>query len=84
MFLPYINFHRMTKEMREAVERALPGGISDIVIKTGKPIMLDDYPSHPGAVKSLIDMGVKSLVAAPLGISGKLFGAIIVDSFTFE
>ncbi|MBE0447897.1 MAG: SpoIIE family protein phosphatase [Actinobacteria bacterium] len=79
---PYIYYHRMTREMREAIEHTLPGSISDIVIKTGKPVLLDDYPSHPGAVGVLVNMGVKSLVAAPLGIGGRTFGAIIVDSFT--
>ena len=57
-------------------------GIAGKVMKTKMPVLLDDYPAHPQAVKSFINAGVKSLTAVPLVSGEKVLGALGVFRFS--
>jgi len=51
-------------------------GIAGHVMNTGKPIVLDDYPSHPSQVPVFTKAGVKSILAVPLSVRDRPVGAL--------
>jgi PAS domain S-box-containing protein/putative nucleotidyltransferase with HDIG domain len=51
-------------------------GLARQVIDTGEPVIVNDYPDHPKALKEFVKAGLKSLVAVPLVSKEKIFGAL--------
>jgi signal transduction histidine kinase len=55
------------------------------VYRTGAPARLDDYADRPGEIaRSMRELGVRSSVAAPITVEGRLWGAVVVVSDTEE
>jgi PAS domain S-box-containing protein len=55
------------------------------VFRTGTPARVDDYAEIPGELAArLRGMGFTSAVAAPIFLSGRMWGAVIVSSLTEE
>jgi len=61
--------------------RIEPGAALDEVARTGKPVrMATDDPRVPAELhERLVALGVTSLVAAPIVVSGKIWGALVVS-----
>jgi signal transduction histidine kinase len=59
----------------------LLGGTLERVFRTGRPARggVDDPDNSPELVARLTDLGVTSLVAAPIAVSGELWGAVVVS-----
>jgi signal transduction histidine kinase/MFS family permease len=57
------------------------GGALERVFKTGRPARggVDDPGNSPALVARLKELGVTSLVAAPIEVSGELWGAVVVS-----
>jgi signal transduction histidine kinase len=57
------------------------GGALGRVRRTGRPARghVDDPDNHPVLVARLNELGVKALVAAPIKVSGELWGAVVVS-----
>ncbi|RKY62660.1 MAG: hypothetical protein DRP99_05400, partial [Candidatus Latescibacterota bacterium] len=51
-------------------------GVAGHVMDTRSPIILDDYPKHPAAIKEFVEAGLRSLIAVPLISRDKALGAI--------
>jgi signal transduction histidine kinase len=55
------------------------------VYRTGAPARLDDYTDRPGEIaRSMRELGVRSSLAAPITVDGRLWGAVVVVSDTEE
>jgi signal transduction histidine kinase len=55
------------------------------VYRTGAPARLDDYADRPGEIARMMrELGVRSSVAAPITVEGRLWGAVVVVSDTDE
>ncbi len=65
----------MPAEMAEIV---VPrgAGIAGEVMRTGKPVVLDDYPAHPAQVPAFTNAGVKTILAVPFMVGDKPLGAL--------
>jgi PAS domain S-box-containing protein len=51
------------------------------VHQTGEPVRIDDYSELPGEVAEIMrETGLKSTVAAPIFVAGRLWGAVAVTS----
>ena len=59
----------------------LLGGALERVFRTGRPARggIDDPENSPALVARLNELGVTSLVAAPIEVSGELWGAVVVS-----
>ncbi len=55
-------------------------GLAWEVIEGGQPLVAEDYPNYPSAIKSFVDAGVKSVLAVPLVSVDRVFGALGVFS----
>ncbi|MDH4185121.1 MAG: sensor domain-containing diguanylate cyclase [Nitrospinota bacterium] len=60
-----------------------PGGLTGHILSNHKPTVIDDI----GAVsdfdtKPIVEMGVGSLIATPLKVTGRIVGILYVDGFT--
>jgi signal transduction histidine kinase len=54
---------------------------SAVALRTGRPARLDDYSQAPGVYGArLHQLGIRSAVAAPIAVDGRLWGAIAVGS----
>lgn len=71
----YPHHFNMPAELSEVV---VPEGkgLAGEVMRTGRPVMLDDYSSHPAQLPAFTKAGVKSILAAPLMIGKRPVGAI--------
>lgn len=58
------------------------GGLAGQTMKKRKPILLEDYPSHPSAVPEFVADGLKNLLAVPLISGDKVLGALGVFGLT--
>jgi signal transduction histidine kinase len=56
-----------------------PGGVTATVLRTGRPARVDDYRDIPGGESNLRE-GVRSAVAVPIHVNGRLWGAIAISS----
>jgi len=79
----YPYHYNMPEELKEVVARR-GQGLAGQVIETKKPVIIEEYPSHPKAVKEFVDAGLKVLCAVPLISKGKAFGALGVFGLTKE
>jgi GAF domain-containing protein len=50
--------------------------IAGEILQIKKPLLIDDYPSHPKSNPAFIEAGVKTLLAAPLKLRDKTIGVI--------
>lgn len=51
------------------------------VVRTGKPVIVEDAPSHPlltDVKESVAAMGIQNLAALPLAIGGKVLGVLLL------
>ena len=62
----------------ELPRRFGPGPMSTVMRKTGQPVRMDDYPGDPGA--AALEEGLRSAVAAPITVKGRLWGFISASS----
>lgn len=52
-------------------------GATSRVFRTGEPVRIDDYESVPGAIAETVrSMGIRSVMAAPISVAGRVWGAI--------
>jgi diguanylate cyclase (GGDEF)-like protein/PAS domain S-box-containing protein len=51
-------------------------GITWEVIRSGAPILLEQYSSHPNARKKLVDHGVRSMLMAPVRVGDQVIGVL--------
>ncbi len=54
------------------VERAVDGE----VMRTRRPVVIEDYPSSPEAIPALVEAGLADLVAVPIVCGEHVFGAL--------
>jgi|Deesub1362A_J573_1020465.scaffolds.fasta_scaffold00004_376 PAS domain S-box-containing protein len=73
--ITYPHHYRMPEKLKKVVARK-GEGLASQVIETKKSIILNDYPSHPRALKEFVDAGLKVLIAVPLISKGKAFGTL--------
>ncbi|MEW6067941.1 MAG: PAS domain-containing protein [Nitrospirota bacterium] len=59
-------------------------GLAEYTMLKKSPVLIEDYPGHPRALKEFIDAGVKVLAAVPLIARDKAFGALGIFGFTPE
>ncbi len=51
------------------------------VVRTGKPVLVEDAPSHPlleGVKSHLASAGIRSIAALPLAVRGKVLGVLLL------
>ncbi len=59
-------------------------GIAGYVMTKKKPMIIDDYPSRPQALKEFIRGGLKTLIAVPLIYRGEALGTLGVFGLSLE
>ncbi len=70
---PYV--HGVPEELTKIP--ALRGkGLAWEVIERGQPLVVEDYPHYPSAIKSFVEAGVKSVLGVPLVSVDKVFGQL--------
>ena len=55
-------------------------GLSGKVMTTGRPTVIDDYKTYPGAIPAFVQAGLASVMAVPIGSGERIFGALSVLS----
>lgn len=58
------------------------GGITGMLFNRSEPLIIQDLQKSPHASSLLIKEGVRSLMAAPLTVEGRIIGAIYVNDFS--
>ena len=58
------------------------GGITGMLFNSSEPLIIPDLQKNPNASKHLVKEGVRSLMAAPLTVEGRIIGAIYVNDFS--
>jgi signal transduction histidine kinase len=59
--------------------------VSALVLRTGRPARIDDYADAPGSLAALLrECGIRSAVATPIVVEGRLWGAMIAGSLEAE
>ncbi|MCZ6535446.1 MAG: GAF domain-containing protein, partial [Chloroflexi bacterium] len=56
-------------------------GIAGPAFLTGKPIVIDNYPSDPRAAPHIVKTGLQSMVAFPVKVGGRTLGTLNIDSW---
>jgi PAS domain S-box-containing protein len=79
--ITYPYHYNMPRELKKIVVKK-GGGLAGLVMETGKPVVIQDYPAHPAAVKEFVDAGLKVIAAVPLVSKGKTLGALGVFGLT--
>lgn len=64
---------------RDIVEKGR--GLAELTMRQG-PVVIDDYPGHPRALRSFVDAGLKVLIAVPLAAKGRNIGALGIFGFS--
>jgi len=59
-------------------------GLAGKVMKTGKPVVLEDYPSHPAQIPAFSEAGVVTILAVPVMVGNKPLGALGLFGKTSE
>ena len=60
----------------------LSPGMTSVCFTQGEMINIDDYPSHPEAVQSLVGVGIKSAIYLPLTFEERKLGVMALSSRT--
>lgn len=62
--------------------RRRPGGLTDYILKSGKPVIISDVNLHPTFDNPiLLKEGIKSLISIPLISQDRIVGVLYVDDF---
>jgi PAS domain S-box-containing protein len=79
--ITYPYFYNMPEKLTEIV---VPkgSGLAGHVMETKKSIILEDYPSHPAAVKGFVEAGLKVLAAVPIVTKDRVIGALGIFGLT--
>jgi len=56
-------------------------GIAGPAFLTGKPIVIDNYPSDPRAAPHIVKTGLQSMVAFKVKVGGRTLGTLNIDSW---
>jgi two-component system, NarL family, sensor histidine kinase DegS len=51
-------------------------GLSSAVMNSGRPVVIEDYPTFPNAIPAFVAAGVTSVVGVPLVSGDRIFGAL--------
>jgi len=79
--ISYPFLHNMPQELaRLTVSRT--DGLAGLVMTTGLPLVIEDYPAHPARIDAFVQGGVKSVLTVPIVSGEKVFGAL--GLFTLE
>jgi PAS domain S-box-containing protein len=56
--------------------------LASTIARTGRPVRIDDYHGVPGRIAAFVrdELGVRSSVASPIVVEGRLWGALFVHS----
>ncbi|MDI6906578.1 MAG: GAF domain-containing protein [Thermoanaerobacterales bacterium] len=73
---PYISSDLPRGLSSLAIQEGL--GLSRQAILTGRPQVVQDYPSYPMAIPAFIEAGVKAALSAPLRVGNRTLGALAV------
>lgn len=73
--ITYPYHYNMPRELKNVVVKK-GEGLAGLVMETGKPLVIQDYPSHPAAVREFVAAGLKVLAAVPLVSKGRTLGAL--------
>jgi len=74
---PYL--HNVPLELSE-VRVPRGEGLAGRVMTDGRPTVIDDYSTYPGAVDAFVGAGLASVVAAPIASGDRVFGTLLVFS----
>jgi signal transduction histidine kinase len=74
---PYL--HNLPQELAD-VTILKAEGIAGEVMTTGRPIVIDNYQTYPGAIPAFSETGLVSIVAVPIVSGNRLFGALTLAS----
>jgi signal transduction histidine kinase len=62
-----------------------PGGVLESVLRTGRPVRIDDYARVGGPTAAILrEEGVRSMIGGPIVVDGRLWGAMLVGVQTSE
>src|SRR5207253_1756822 len=58
------------------------GDLASAIWKTGRPVRIDDYHGVPGRIAAFVrdELGIRSSVASPIVVEGRLWGVLFVHS----
>jgi GAF domain-containing protein len=58
------------------------GDLASMIRRTGRPVRIEDYTGVPGRIAAFVreELGVRSSVASPIVVEGRLWGALFVHS----
>jgi len=59
-------------------------GLAEEVMRSGKSIVLKDYPRHPRALPEFVKQGLKVIAAVPVATKDKSIGALGVFGFSWN
>lgn len=79
----YPYHYNMPEKLKKIVARK-GQGLAGQIIETKKSVIIEEYPSHPRALKEFVDAGLRVLIAVPLISKGKAFGALGVFGLAKE
>ena len=70
---PYL--HNLPRELAD-VTVSKEEGLAGEVMVTGRPTVIDDYRTYPGAIAAFVEAGVTSVVAVPIVSGDQSFGTL--------
>lgn len=57
-------------------------GTGVVLIDTGEPLLINDYPAHPRAIPALLAQGVRAVIAVPVRAGNRTLGVLNLYSRT--
>lgn len=66
---------------RETAPLRVERAVARAVTRTRRPVVIEDYPSYPGAIQALVDAGLANLIAVPIVFGDHVFGALTLFNF---
>jgi len=75
---PYL--HNLPQELADV---SIPSGkgLAGKVLTTGRPVVVEDYQTYPGAIPAFAEQGLTSVVAVPIVSGDQSFGMLTLVSF---
>ena len=73
--ISYPHLHNLPPELAD-VTVPKGEGLAGEVITTGRPAVIEDYPTYTGALPDFVEAGVTSVVAVPIVSGDQSFGAL--------
>jgi GAF domain-containing protein len=71
----------LTLEKHLSKSEPRPNGIGSEVVKTGRPIIIEDLLKYPSHSKKAYDEGIRAIAAFPLMVEKKIIGVIYIHFF---